>query len=472
MTNSLSAGQALADRIAQSLRATDPVPGTLIGSETALRDEYDASRSVFHQAMRILEHRGMVQLRRGQGGGIVFTGKEDQSTARDLARLIESQTTNPDDIWALLRAADLQLYLWEAPRLTLEACIRVRELIASLEAMSQATFAAELGHRKLQSMLRNILQDDLVILAQRVVLEAGIDMFPARWHIAGESLRRDFWVLSLRLAESMIANDIAGMVTARNGQIEMLKGAFQTARLQQDFGSLRRVGHPNDNVAGRAGDVVVGNRADFLVREILDEIRCRHWTVGERLGTAPELMERYGVSLPVLRQAIRVLEECGAIQVSRGRGGGLEIGAPSRSTTYARAVDFVRHANAKGCESQQLLIGLLLTALDQLHVRAGPAEMAALRVAIEAAGPRFSLNEPSSQALCLAIVGLSRNAALTTFVRLILDAAEPTCAARRAAADTPDVLKKLLEAVENHDSGLARRALLHHISSPRTGRPQ
>src|SRR3546814_1199784 len=60
------------------------------------------------------------------------------------------------------------------------------------------------------------------------------------------------------------------------------------------------------------------NRADFLVREILDEIRVRQWREGERLGTTRELMDRYDVSLPVLRQALRVLEESGAVRISRG----------------------------------------------------------------------------------------------------------------------------------------------------------
>src|SRR3546814_18573178 len=59
------------------------------------------------------------------------------------------------------------------------------------------------------------------------------------------------------------------------------------------------------------------NRADFLVREILDEIRVRHWREGERLGTTRELMDRYDVSLPVLRQALRVLEERGAVSIDR-----------------------------------------------------------------------------------------------------------------------------------------------------------
>src|SRR3546814_10199262 len=77
--------------------------------------------------------------------------------------------------------------------------------------------------------------------------------------------------------------------------------------------------------------------------------------LGERLGTTRELMDRYDVSLPVLRQALRVLEESGAVRISRGRGGGLEIGSPSQSSTFDRAVEFITRSNASQADVRELL---------------------------------------------------------------------------------------------------------------------
>ncbi|MDB5687284.1 MAG: GntR family transcriptional regulator, partial [Rhizorhabdus sp.] len=50
-----SAGQELADRIALSLNDARYEPGAVVGSEQDLREQHGASRSVFRQAMRLLE---------------------------------------------------------------------------------------------------------------------------------------------------------------------------------------------------------------------------------------------------------------------------------------------------------------------------------------------------------------------------------------------------------------------------------
>src|SRR3546814_19112924 len=96
------------------------------------------------------------------------------------------------------------------------------------------------------------------------------------------------------------------------------------------------------------------NRANFLVREILDEIRVRQWREGERLGTRRELMDRYDVSLPVLRQALRVMEEIGAVRIRRGRGGVRDIVPPSQRPTIDGAVDFTRQSNGPQAERWEL----------------------------------------------------------------------------------------------------------------------
>lgn len=460
MSHTMSAGHVLADRIERHLGTAKAVPGTIIGSEQQVREQHGAGRVLFRQAMRILEHRGVVRLRRGQGGGVLFLGHDDQSIARDLARLIESRTLDPDDIWELQRAADLRIYASEGRRLRHADAIRLRGLIAALESMSQAQFARELGHRQLQSMLRSVLHDEVLVLVQRVVMEAGIDLFPARWHVAGESFRRDFWVLSIAFAESLIANDVPGMVMARQGQLLRMREAFQAARQQAEMALGSR-----STAADDGGPVVSGNRVDFLVRELLDEVRSRNWVEGARLGTAPELMDRYKVSLSVLREATRVLEEGGAIRVSRGRHGGFEVGSPAAAPTRARAVAFIARTADAGGGIADFLTDLLATALGQAPLRARPAEIAALDDAVAGCVAPFSIADPASRALCRAVAGLSRNAALETFVELLLDASP--CGPDRPCdgQEPPAILASLLAAVRSQDAGLARRALLEHLHS-------
>src|SRR3546814_20563292 len=101
-----------------------------------------------------------------------------------------------------------------------------------------------------------------------------------------ESARRDFWVIGVQFAESLIAQDMAGLISARNAQIDLLRAAFYTARQQAPGRTPTRPFRPvSEDWAlpepGRGG--FFNTRADFCMRELLDEIREQKWRKGERL---------------------------------------------------------------------------------------------------------------------------------------------------------------------------------------------
>src|SRR3546814_20497691 len=111
--------------------------------------------------MRILEYRGIIRLRRGLGGGVIFVGQADTAIARDLARLIESQTADAYDIWSLLRASDPLLFNGDAAKVTLDQSLELRQVVGSLDAMSQETFARAMGLRPLQLEHNTLVNTDL-----------------------------------------------------------------------------------------------------------------------------------------------------------------------------------------------------------------------------------------------------------------------------------------------------------------------
>ena len=67
-------------------------------------------------------------------------------------------------------------------------------------------------------------------------------------------------------------------------------------------------------------------------QRIADELRRRivsgRFAEGDRLGREPELVERFGVSRPSLREALRILEAEGLISVVRGVQGGVVVHEP------------------------------------------------------------------------------------------------------------------------------------------------
>src|SRR3546814_12168058 len=112
-------------------------------------------------------------------------------------------------------------------------------------------------------------------------------------------------------SSDLFAQDMAGFISARNAQIDLLRAAFYTARRQapgRTHTRLFRPGSADWDLPEQGDGGFFNNRADFLVREILAEIRFRQLLAGDTLGTSLELFDLYALSLPFPRQPRRVLE--------------------------------------------------------------------------------------------------------------------------------------------------------------------
>jgi DNA-binding FadR family transcriptional regulator len=101
---------------------------------------------------------------------------------------------------------------------------------------------------------------------------------------------------------------------------------------------------------------------------IADELRARilgkEFDDGEVLGRELELVARFGVSRPCLREALRILETEGLVTVVRGSRGGVTVHVPDRSVTARMAAMFLQ---ARG------------VTLADVHAARGEIEPAAAR---------------------------------------------------------------------------------------------
>ena len=80
-----------------------------------------------------------------------------------------------------------------------------------------------------------------------------------------------------------------------------------------------------------AGTITAPKLASVVARRIEDDVVARGWPVGTVLGSETDLLERFGVSRAVLREAVRIVEHTGAARMRRGPGGGLVVSEPNRS---------------------------------------------------------------------------------------------------------------------------------------------
>jgi DNA-binding FadR family transcriptional regulator len=354
------AGVQLADQLVRDLLRLKARPGTVISSEAELRALHSAGRPVFRQAVRILEERGVAHMRRGHGGGLVVSEPSADFAGRALSIVIESLSEDMTSLALMPNAVAMHLFLYSARRLKPEKCDELRRLARRLNRLSGDEFLKAGAHRRLHNALYTASGEPAAALAHRTATEYSIDLIPYSVNVSAEASKGEAWRITCDLVEALAAGDVAGMVDCRRRQVGLFEASVpQWNAINEDPGLAPKVGDP-----ARPEFQLANSRADRLAREILREIRTKGWKPGARIGGGNELIIRYGATVTVLRQAVRTLQEHNAVEIERGRAGGLFVALPDRSRAVERAVTFLRRAGVSAPDVQALLLNITLEALD------------------------------------------------------------------------------------------------------------
>jgi DNA-binding FadR family transcriptional regulator len=400
-----SAGVQLADRIGADVLSSRAAPGTVVASETELRARHAAGRPVFRQAVRILEGRGIAYMRRGHGGGLVVAEPNADFAGRALSIIIESQTVDLPALSLLPTAVDTHLFLHGARRLNFEKCQELRRLARRLDRLSDEEFLRVGAHRQMHKAIRTASGEPAVALAHRTATEYSIDLIPYSVNVVAEGSKGESWRITYDTAEALVAGDAARLFECRRRQIDLFRESYpRWSAIEHDPRLAPKVGDLN-----RPEFQVASNRAERLAREILREIRLLEWRPGDRIGGGVELMARYGASTNILRQAVRMLEEHSAVEVERGRKGGLFVAVPDRSRAVDRATAFLRQSGAAASDIEAFLANLMLEALNTGRPIVGEVLRAAL-------GPSPVV---TFGRLAQAIASASKNPALELFCEIL-----------------------------------------------------
>src|SRR6266705_3331258 len=90
--------------------------------------------------------------------------------------------------------------------------------------------------------------------------------------------------------------------------------------------------------------VRIPKAAELVSQELRKQIVRGILKMGDSLASEADLMKRFGVSRPTLREAIRILESEGLVSISRGARGGASVLGPNINIA-ARHIGFVLQAN-------------------------------------------------------------------------------------------------------------------------------
>ena len=186
-----------------------------------------------------------------------------------------------------------------------------------------------------------------------------------------------------------------------------------------DMDAMLRHAHIDDvdTAAGGPGP----KKAAVLATRIEMEIAGRGWPIGERIGFEPELINGYGISRAVFREAVRILEHLGVAQMKMGPTGGLVITRPDPSAASQAMALLLEFHGVEANQVQELRIAFELRSLDVIMARGLTGQdIASLR----GATPDSQLREYSGMPMCsglhLRIAELTGNPAYQVFTSSIL----------------------------------------------------
>jgi DNA-binding FadR family transcriptional regulator len=104
--------------------------GKVIGSEAELLAEYGVSRAALREAIRLLEHHNVANMRRGPGGGLVVAEPDPDAMAHAAAVYLRYRKVNPPELFETRTALELAAVRSAAEHIDEAGIARLRTALA------------------------------------------------------------------------------------------------------------------------------------------------------------------------------------------------------------------------------------------------------------------------------------------------------------------------------------------------------
>jgi DNA-binding FadR family transcriptional regulator len=215
--------------------------------------------------------------------------------------------------------------------------------------------------------------------------------------------------------------------------------------------------------------------ADVLAEELRRRIRSGEWPEGLALPTERDLSTQAGLSRTTVREALRMLERDGLIEIRLGRSGGARVRRPAGDGLSRHLELFIWGRNI-GVEH----LHDVRTALEALGAEGAarhrtPAEIAELLArteAVEVAVGNVAEYLDANLAWHMAVVRASHNELLVSFMEVLSAAIHQATAieafdSEEVRASTLKIHRAILDAIVAGDAEAARRRMTRHVHAAR-----
>jgi DNA-binding FadR family transcriptional regulator len=217
--------------------------GLALGSETELMAKYGVSRSVFREAVRLLEHHFVAETRRGRNGGLVVVKPDPAALTDAVALYLRYHMVDPRDLFEAREGLELTCARLAAERATEEDVEHLRHLASPRSESSDVELAANSAafHAELASVSGNPALH-LFVQVLSTLTESTLDHGPARKH--ADSVHHAHQAI----AEAVAAGD----------------GAMAQRRMLRHFEAMAAVGPLTAPAAAPAEDALSTNGAKAI----------------------------------------------------------------------------------------------------------------------------------------------------------------------------------------------------------------
>jgi len=123
----------------------------------------------------------------------------------------------------------------------------------------------------------------------------------------------------------------------------------------------------------------VPKAAELIVEQLRGQIIRGQLNEGDVLPPEAELLERFGVSRPTLREALRILESESLLDINRGMRGGARVVVPSEKTASRYVGRYLQFQRVAMIDVHEATIAIELPAVTSLARNHQPPDLVALR---------------------------------------------------------------------------------------------
>jgi DNA-binding FadR family transcriptional regulator len=411
-------GARVAQRIEDGIVRSGWPVGRSLGSEQELQDRHGVSKSVLREAVRLVEHHGVARMRRGPGGGLFVTAPDVAPAARAMVTYLDYVGTTVDDLIDARLLLEPCAVVLASERLTEEGVRLLRDLLEQ-EARRRAEpgiWSQDPVHTALCELSGNP-----ALLAFTEVLTRLTDRYA---HTARRNTRAEA-VRNKEVAGRSHAAIVEAVIAGDTGRAY----AVLAEHLHEAAGWLK------ENRPGTQGPIAWqlleapgAKLSELVAARIQDAIAADGWPVGALLGSEADLLDRYGTSRAVLREAVRLLEHHGIARMRRGPGGGLLVTAPDPAASIDSMALYLGYRGAGAAHLRVVREAIELGAVGPVTARRNePATARRLEAAAR---------DPRPAAFHDELVHLAGNPVLTLFLQILSELRRrPAGAARPPAAD-------------------------------------